>query len=284
MRRHKQVSTVDRIPYKIEILFLEERRSTRSTEHKPFIKISSKMSSEMLECVICFDEIGTKNNITTECGHKFHATCLMKNVMKNGLGCPCCRTVMMEEEESIGTSEDTDGEYDDDDDDLSYDDDDDEVEDDQLRAFRMFNNRIEGVPHDPEDELTERYEEEGYPVPTIDYLTRKLIEDGVTMNQLVACMIEYRSHGRYDTGTYTPDMNSDLWNSVTRHIIHYEDTEMAAATAQLQAINEEPVENDTTDAVVEDVLEGILDNIVYKDRVAGFSCHANTRGWNNTRT
>jgi len=255
------------------------------------------MSSEMLECVICFDEIGPKNNITTDCGHKFHATCLMKNVMKNGFGCPCCRTVMMEDEESVVTSEDTDGEYDDDDDDddLSYST---EIEeDDQLRAFRMFNNRIEGVPHEPEDELTERYEEEGYPLPTIDYLTRKLIEDGVTMNQLVACMVEQRSHGRYDTGTYTPDMNSDLWNSVTRHIIDYEETEMAAATAQLQATVEEPTEEpiegvlvdvNITDAVVEDVLEEILENIVYKYRVPRYPCHTNNRvslvGWNNART
>jgi hypothetical protein len=44
------------------------------------------------ECPICFDEINeTKNNTITDCGHKFHTSCLMKNISLNGFGCPYCR-------------------------------------------------------------------------------------------------------------------------------------------------------------------------------------------------
>jgi len=34
---------------------------------------------------------GEKNRLITECGHVYHTDCLMKNVVKNGIQCPCCR-------------------------------------------------------------------------------------------------------------------------------------------------------------------------------------------------
>jgi hypothetical protein len=44
------------------------------------------------DCPICLDEINeTKNKTITECGHKFHTSCLMKNISLNGFGCPYCR-------------------------------------------------------------------------------------------------------------------------------------------------------------------------------------------------
>lgn len=39
------------------------------------------------ECCICFESMDVKNVAVTECGHKFHTSCLMK--CKNG--CPLCR-------------------------------------------------------------------------------------------------------------------------------------------------------------------------------------------------
>ncbi len=43
-------------------------------------------------CTICNDEIETttRNYTITECGHKFHTICLMKNVQTNGTVCPSC--------------------------------------------------------------------------------------------------------------------------------------------------------------------------------------------------
>jgi len=52
-----------------------------------------------MECPICYDPIEqTRNCITTECGHQFHAACLMKNVCINGFSCPSCRAQMVSED------------------------------------------------------------------------------------------------------------------------------------------------------------------------------------------
>jgi hypothetical protein len=39
-----------------------------------------------------------KNNLTTDCGHTFHTSCLLTNIAKNGFGCPYCRTLLAEKE------------------------------------------------------------------------------------------------------------------------------------------------------------------------------------------
>jgi hypothetical protein len=74
--------------------------------------------AETIECPICMDPIdGNKNSVVTECGHKFHCSCLMKNSCHNGFDCPMCRSAMvedMEEEEEDDDHEDDDGSYTDD--------------------------------------------------------------------------------------------------------------------------------------------------------------------------
>jgi hypothetical protein len=49
------------------------------------------------ECAICISSIGDKNKVVTDCGHTFHASCLMQHISYNGYGCPCCRTMMVSE-------------------------------------------------------------------------------------------------------------------------------------------------------------------------------------------
>ena len=57
------------------------------------------MSGEQ-ECPICMEEfVGGCNTVVTECGHKFHCSCLMTNASHNGFNCPYCRAVMAPEEE-----------------------------------------------------------------------------------------------------------------------------------------------------------------------------------------
>ena len=47
----------------------------------------------MEDCPICYEIINAQNNCaTTECGHSFHTSCLLKHTAFNGYGCPCCRT------------------------------------------------------------------------------------------------------------------------------------------------------------------------------------------------
>lgn len=92
----------------------------------------------------------TKNCVTTECGHQFHAKCLMQNVAHNGFDCPYCRTTMADEV----------SEHDDDDDDSIFTDDEDEevselYSDRALYAMRQLfrmNSGEENVEHDIEDD------------------------------------------------------------------------------------------------------------------------------------
>jgi hypothetical protein len=144
------------------------------------------------ECPICFDVIGDNNNIITECGHKFHASCIMRNVSMNGFGCPCCRSVMADEPES---DDDDSTEYEDDDEDettvnsANLEPDNDYV----MRGFRLFTSRFEEEEPDYEDVYTEERSEYylGYisTFPTYNEVIHCLREDAVSYEQLVAYIL-----------------------------------------------------------------------------------------------
>lgn len=64
------------------------------------------MSDNENMCPICLDNIDlTINRITTECGHTFHCSCLMRNVLQNGFNCPYCRITMADENMIINHDE-----------------------------------------------------------------------------------------------------------------------------------------------------------------------------------
>ena len=148
----------------------------------------------MTECAICLDDINfnTNNCVKTECGHCFHASCLMKNVAHNGFGCPYCRTEMAE------AVEDSDDEEDEEEEDEPYD-------DDALRGFRFFMNGTENEENDPEDildeeeaqqEEEEEEQEEPVPKPTPAFIAEKLVSQGITMEYLVKALL--KDHDEYD--------------------------------------------------------------------------------------
>lgn len=145
----------------------------------------------MSDCPIClspFDHDSQINKVTTECGHTFHCSCLMKNVARNGFGCPYCRNVMAiqplsddEDVESIVSVESTVFE---------------EWENDALTSFRWFHRRLDvllvpisqngiityemdldndGYYHEGSFEYWDEYKE-GYMHPP--YLLYKLSNDG----------------------------------------------------------------------------------------------------------
>jgi hypothetical protein len=146
-----------------------------------------------MECPICMEELHTsKNFISTECGHCFHASCLMANVAHNGFGCPYCRTVMIEKSKSV--------EEDDDDDDDDYEDDDeDELYDDStLRGFRFFMNNLSGESHEQEDlldeeELNQEQEQDNRELSIISHqeMTQKLLRKGLTIDDVVKIVVLY---------------------------------------------------------------------------------------------
>jgi hypothetical protein len=160
-----------------------------------------------IECPICMDQIDAeKNRVTTECGHCFHASCLMTNVAHNGFGCPYCRTAMTAEV----ASENSDEEYDD----FSFDSQEEEgpdYNDHVLRGARWMFQRAEGEEVDDsddsesesDDEEAERVEVQ--PRPTVDYIVEKLVQRGVSMEDLVKSILlrdhdEYQFHDEFERG------------------------------------------------------------------------------------
>jgi hypothetical protein len=151
------------------------------------------MNSEQIiatECPICLENIdGLCNRVVTDCGHAFHCACLMQNAVHNGFGCPYCRTALatdVEEEEDA-------------------DDDDETIEDsifeeDTLTSFRMFHQQLDGeeIEEEPEhvendwstvDGDEEYVTNEDERMPDAAYIARKLVEQRVSMEDLVKNLI-----------------------------------------------------------------------------------------------
>jgi hypothetical protein len=163
---------------------------------------------EIIECPICMDRIEEeKNRITTECGHCFHASCLMTNVAHNGFGCPYCRTAMTAEVASVNSDE----EYDD----FSFDSQEEEgpdYNDHVLRGARWMFQRAEGEEVDDSDESESESESESddervevQARPTVDYIVERLVQRGVSMEDMVKSLLlrdheEYRFHDEFERG------------------------------------------------------------------------------------
>lgn len=175
--------------------------------------------SAPVECPICMDVIEfNKNCVTTECGHCFHANCLMQSVAHNGFGCPYCRTKMAEEPE-------------DDDSDFQY-----EVEmfgDDELRGFRFFWNNINGEEHDENDDADEQQLEEWEDVdeetsqtllPNALHVAHKLRDKGYTYEDLVSLLL-IKDHDEYSDGNdyeRLERLDGEVFGSIRVIINNYE--------------------------------------------------------------
>jgi hypothetical protein len=147
-----------------------------------------QQEQEQKECSICMDVIeGQRNIIVTECGHMFHCSCLMQNIAHNGFDCPLCRSIMAE------TADDDDDDDDEDIDELDSQADYEMFDDDALTSFRMFwqQNTGEVVEEEPlednDDWSTEDGDEERelMSLPDSSYVTQKLLERGIVLEDLV---------------------------------------------------------------------------------------------------
>lgn len=192
--------------------------------------------SSQVECPICMECVEvSKNCVTTECGHCFHASCLMRSVAHNGFGCPYCRTTMAEtpeeEEEASVWSE------------VTSEEDEDEMFDNYvLRGLRFFMNNIEGEEHDEEDTLEEQEEdnEEARQAqvdenvkPTPAFIVQKLVEQGVTMEYLLKVLL--RDHDEYDTNDEEFErVDDDVFGKLRIIISNYEPEEQQEQQEQLQ--------------------------------------------------
>jgi hypothetical protein len=177
-----------------------------------------------IECPICMDQIeGERNKITTDCGHCFHASCLMKNVAHNGFGCPYCRTAMAEEPES-------DEEYDE----FSIDEEEEgpDYNDNVLRGARWLFQRAEGEDLDEEEDSVldeeEQLVEEQVVRPSVDYIVERLIQRGVTMADLVKSVLlvdheEFENEESFERG------DSELFGKFRIIISNFQPVAAAAA-------------------------------------------------------
>lgn len=185
------------------------------------------------DCPICMDDVDfTKNCVTTECGHTFHARCLMTSVAHNGFACPYCRTAMADE-----VVEDED----------EWDDDDETVEeiygDDALRGFRFFMNNVNDVQHDAEDVEEEedvieaeidlrrrlygnlRFNDNGEAIeeepsiPSVGFVAQTLTEQGVTVEQLVKALMA--DHEEYQDDEDVERVNDELFGKLRIIISNY---------------------------------------------------------------
>jgi len=141
----------------------------------------------------------------------------MKSVAHNGFGCPYCRSAMAE---AVNDSDDDDEYVDEADED--FDDD-----DDALRGFRLFFNNINGEEAAEEDiaeeDVMNAYAHEEVEqqrvTPSITFVTQKLIEQGVTSEQLVMSMLA--SHAEYESNDDVRRADDDMFGRARIIISNY---------------------------------------------------------------
>ena len=131
----------------------------------------------MNECPVCFDTIDeNKNCVVTECGHKFHCSCLMKNASFNGFNCPFCRTVMAEMPEDSDEEDD----YETDDDNSDDDSSDDEEEGEHKQKYNII---VENL-HDLINELYNNAVEEEDAMEVIEIYKRSMLLNTFLQNKI----------------------------------------------------------------------------------------------------
>jgi hypothetical protein len=145
---------------------------------------------DVVECPICMDAIDlNKNCVITECGHKFHTSCLMTNSSMNGFKCPNCRAIMAEEE---------DDEEEDEDDDESVDDEDELYTDYSLRGMRWLFQTVQGEELDNDDDDEDDEDEPQQQVPTMEHIIAQLQSRQISVDAIVRCLISSNYEGYYE--------------------------------------------------------------------------------------
>jgi len=171
-----------------------------------------------MECPICMDDIEACNIncVTTECGHQFHTSCLMRNIAHNGFGCPYCRSVMAEEVDDSDDEEYTE-EVDEDEtivSSISYDPqstDNERALSGMRRLFRRAENDIENAVEDEDEEDDDDDEDYYYDEEVIkltsQQITDTLIRANFTMIDVVKAYTLVR--GYYQNGEDETDEQVD---------------------------------------------------------------------------
>jgi len=181
-------------------------------------------SGQVVECPICMDEIDlTRNCVTTECGHKFHAKCLMQNVAHNGFSCPNCRAEMAEVEKV------NDDDY--------YDDGGEEEEEEEednedfyLKGMRwlfqrVLNEELDDFDYDIDEEEDFLYQEqeqdeddEEFVAPTVTQIVTNLTGLGITFEDVVKSILN-DNHEEYSMSY--DRLTNDIHEKIRTYVTNY---------------------------------------------------------------
>ena len=189
---------------------------------------------ETHECPICMEVLtGTKNIVTTECGHCFHTNCLMTSVAHTGFGCPYCRTQM------AAAPEDSDDEDDDDDSEWDTVDEDDELYGDHsLRGVRWLFQRANGEEVDDEEDLEDTRDDEDMDIivkPSVEFLTRKLVSQGITMENMVQALLI--DHEEYDNSAVGANFDGILFGKLRILISNFKPEDDAPKVVDIASVD-----------------------------------------------
>jgi hypothetical protein len=143
------------------------------------------MNTEFVECCICYETIGDKNNCVTPCGHKFCFVCLTKALTTNNT-CPCCREVLVEAEEH------DDSEYE------SEDYDEDSHDENGYYPPEDFVNINDVSLEDITDNAEIMYD--------------KMIQKGVTKTEIIQLFVSYYLHHEYENAIEIDEKIEDAFN------------------------------------------------------------------------
>jgi len=232
------------------------------------------MNSQVIcECPICFDVIGDTNNITTECGHKFHASCLMTNVSCNGFSCPCCRTAMATVDSACESDSESESESESESDydsesigshttEESYIDDSIDYETNRsnnniLRGLRFFTNRVENISNDEEDERDELCEDEISRLPTVTRIGNSIFESGISIYDIVGAVMSI--HTDYQINNHMFESYGKIWKKINTIII----TEVKKTHLDEREIHLSQQES-TSEGFQQDVLFTTVPSVIHK--------------------
>jgi len=220
-----------------------------------------------VECPICFDDINpTKNCIITECGHKFHASCLMRSVAHENFDCPCCRFELVErpEESDDGFDED---DYDDD-----YDD------DEIMQSMRWMFQRAEG--EELEDEELEEDDEQAPDVP-LSYVVENLTTMNYSFEDMIKIILNDFLNSDQD------ERSVSILNAIDDLVDRYEETTAppttttdapTPTTASAPNTDDEESDEEESDEVSDDIksfVPKINFNVVKRYQATSYLCGNN---------
>jgi len=188
------------------------------------------------ECPICMDDIMDTNSVVTECGHCFHTSCLMKNVAHNGFGCPYCRSVLAE----VPEDEDEDEDEDEEEEEEEEEEDEDELySESSLTSMRMLFQRVQNEQVEEEEEQVQ--EEEPRPRPNAEVIEQRLLEQGVTMLDMIKCMLAI-NHDEYDSEDDYQTKEDEIFSKISLIISDYRNPVLQEPVLIQEPLPLEPLE------------------------------------------